>query len=112
MPFQKKPPGLSLHGVIWLPGPTPESPPVKKIAQRCGAGLGNVPGDTRRRQQIRAHVIPYDPKTAGQMARRAAFAAAMAEWAALSPAEKQEFNRQAKPLKISGVNLFVRTRTT
>jgi hypothetical protein len=100
--------GLRLAGILWVAAADPAQPPIKKVAQRVGLGLGNVPGDPARRQQIRAHVIPLDPKTPAQLARRAHFAAAMAAWASLDPSQRAAWNADARPLKISGVNLYVR----
>lgn len=105
------PPCLSLHGILWVPDPANPGQYIKKVAQRTAKGRGNAPGFADRAQQIRAHVIPADPKTPAQLARRAAFAAAMAGWSALTPAQKQTYNDRANALKISGVNLYMRENT-
>lgn len=41
------------------------------------------------KQNIRGYAVPYDPKTAPQLARRSVFAVAVALWKSFSEAEKQ-----------------------
>jgi predicted carbohydrate-binding protein with CBM5 and CBM33 domain len=58
--------------------------------------------------QLRAHVIPFDPRTTAQLARRATFAAAQTAWAALDNTTKNLWNKSAIPERISGKNFFTR----
>lgn len=63
----------------------PEDPPRplgKYVFQRVAPGRGNVTTRTRRDLQIRVHVIPFDPMTPAQIARRDLFRAAVARWRA------------------------------
>ena len=84
------------------------SGPVKKVYQRVGDGLGNVPGIPRRNLQLRAHVIPTDPQTAAQLACRQRFADAMAAWATLPTDTKTLYEKRARPLRLKGHNLYTR----
>jgi len=52
-------------------------------------------GDGEPYQIQYAYKVPYNPRTETQQAWRAIFAAGTAAWAALSPAEKQEWNDKA-----------------
>lgn len=121
--MNKPAPALSLHGIVWVPsqwdsgatvldGGATTWEPIKKVAQLTKLSAANAGRVGNKGQQIRAHVIPFDPQTPAQIARRTAFQTAMANWSALSPAQKQAYNAQAQPLKISGVNLFIREQTT
>jgi len=79
-----------------------------RVFQKTAPGRGNIPGDRTRSLQNRAYVIPFDPATPAQLARRAAFAAAVAAWHALSPPERAEYDARAKRMAISGFNLYLR----
>lgn len=80
---------LDIKGTLTFEPSDPPRPLAKYVIQKTAAGCGNVAGDPAARLQVRAHVIPTDPQTAPQLARRATFAAAVAAWQALSSAEKQ-----------------------
>lgn len=92
---------------IHLPGDTG---PTRKVFQRVGRGLGNLGRTVNGRDlQMRAHVIPADPKTAAQLHRRAVFADAVSAWRALTDAERAALNQRAKRYHLSGWNLFIST---
>lgn len=77
------------------------------VFQKTGYGLGNVPGDPQRRLQVRAWVIPNDPRTLAQQARRLHMANANTAWHALSQAEKNAYIPNAKKKRITAHNAFV-----
>lgn len=56
----------------------------------------------------RRHVIPANPRTKRQQARRGVFAAAVRRWRSLTDAARMEWNGRAGKLKCSGYNLFIR----
>lgn len=100
--------GLNLHGVIWMDHPTIPGAVVKKIAQRTAPGKGNVPEMRHQNQQIRAHVIPIDPKTPAQIAQRNRMRAAMTAWTSLTEPERELWRSAARSAQMGGINLFVR----
>jgi len=51
---------------------------------------------------------PTNPQTPEQQANRSKFAAGVVAWQALTPEEKQEYNRMRYGLRMSGYNLFLR----
>jgi len=51
---------------------------------------------------------PTNPQTAPQQAWRAVFSAGKAAWDVLTSDEKLALNKRARPLKMSGFNLFMR----
>lgn len=102
-------PGLLATHTVWVPQLDPQAPPVRMVMQRTGAGFGNVEGIPGATLQLRAHVVPYDPKTPAQLARRALFADAQAAWYALDPAERATWTADAAPLSLTGRQLFTRS---
>ena len=81
--------------------------PTKYVYQRTGKFFGNIPLRGNRDLQIRRHVIGLNPQTPAQTARRVIFADAVTAWGLLSQAEKDVYNRRARPRKYSGWNLFI-----
>ncbi|APR81944.1 Hypothetical protein A7982_07293 [Minicystis rosea] len=55
----------------------------------------------------RARVIPRDPKSKEQRARRTAFQAAVAAWRALPEAERESFRKRAARSGRTGYHLFI-----
>jgi hypothetical protein len=78
------------------------------VFQKTIPGLGNIPNDPTQTLQLRRWVIGTNPRTPAQQAFRLAFAAAMAAWRLLTPIQRADYNDLARPMYISGVNLFVR----
>lgn len=78
------------------------------VFQRVAPGLGNVPEDPTRSLQKRRHVVPADPKTPAQLARRSRFAAGVAAWHALDSNSKRYWRALGARLGISGINAFMR----
>ena len=61
-------------------------------------------------QRYRSYVVPTDPQTAPQLARRSVFASGVAAWHSLSSAEKLLYIRRASKISpsMTGFNLFLR----
>lgn len=51
---------------------------------------------------------PTNPKTPAQQATREKFRNAMLAWHSLTPEQKEEYNKRAKPKQMFGRNLFIR----
>jgi len=51
--------------------------------------------------------VPYNPRTEPQQANRMKFASAVAAWQALTPEQKELYNKKAANLNMSGYNLFI-----
>jgi len=82
--------------------------PVKRVMQRVARGLGNIGKlNPRYDMQLRRYVKGTDPQTPAQLAWRAVFAAGVAGWRALSPAEKEEWNRRGRKRRMSGWNRYL-----
>jgi hypothetical protein len=57
--------------------------------------------------QIRAHVIPFDPKTPAQISQRSKLAQAVAEWHTATPEQRQQYAYKARSKKISVYMAFI-----
>lgn len=68
----------------------------KYVFQRVRPGFGNLPDRPRLDLQLRRHVVPTDPKTVAQMARRALFAAAVARWRAPMAGDLDRWSNDAQ----------------
>jgi hypothetical protein len=60
----------------------------------------------------RAYVVPVQPGTGQQRARWNKFKGGVVKWQNFSQAIKDQYNIEAKPLKISGFNLCMREHMT
>jgi len=70
--------------------------------------LRTRPSPTGQQTVLYPFYTQYAPRTPGQQACSSLFASGMADWSALSPEEKEEFNERAKRYRLHGVNLFMR----
>ena len=61
----------------------------------------------RGRDCARCFVMPRNPDTAAQRVVRGSFRDAVHAWQAMSPMEREEWNRQARHKPLSGYNLFL-----
>lgn len=86
---------------------TVDTPTGKVTFQRVRAGFGNLRGFGAYNLQMRAHVIPADPKTPAQLQRRAIMALAVAAWKAAAPEVKALFVPAAKARNITPYMAFV-----
>lgn len=85
----------------------PLLPLGKYVFQRVRPGYGNLPDRPALDLQLRRHVIPIDPKTAAQMARRALFAAAVARWRAPIGDDMERWKTNAQNRSIPVFNAAV-----
>jgi len=98
---------LDLTGTLTLgPGLAPGLP-GRYVYQRTAPGKGNLPGTGNFSKQLRRHVIPYDPATTAQMARRALMAAAVARWHASTDQDKAAWKINAQNRFISVFNACI-----
>jgi hypothetical protein len=80
MTAEKKTSALLITGTLTMIPPETTLPPKKMVFQRVKLGLGNLPDKSNTGHQLRTHVIPIDPKTAAQIARRDLMRAAVARY--------------------------------
>lgn len=78
------------------------------VYQRVPKGTGSLTIPGRHDLQIRAQVIPANPRTAPQQANRARLALAVEAWQALSEADRDAWRRLAEGKRVTGFNLFIR----
>lgn len=102
---------LDIRGTITLENPPAGGSPGRYVFQRVGQGFGNLPGGDGYDMQIRRHVIPADPQTPAQLARRAAFAAAVASWHAATPEERETARQLAESRGITLFNAWLSINT-
>jgi len=79
----------------------------KVVYQKTAAGMGNISNGGRWDRQKRAHVIPIDPQTPAQLARRARMRAANLAWQALPQQERENAEKRARARNITGYNQFI-----
>jgi len=77
------------------------------VYQRTAPGLGNVPGDTTGRLQVRAYVAHNHSKTPAQLACRERFRAAMQAWRALTPEQCTAYADRASRAGVAPMNYFI-----
>lgn len=98
---------LEIAGKINLPEAGPLRPAGAYVYQRTAPGKGNIPADPAHALQLRRHVVPFDPQTPAQMARRAAFAAAVAAWQDLTPEQRETWRQPGKARNLSPFNAYL-----
>lgn len=59
-------------------------------------------------QQAYRYVVPHNPMTVAQQANRSKFANAMAAWAVLPDAQKEQYKHRVRDRKMYPKNLFVK----
>ena len=62
----------------------------------------------KRLQQAYPYVVPSNPMTPAQQANRMKFASAMAAWAVLPDAQKEQYKHRVRDRKMYPKNLFVK----
>lgn len=106
-------PPPELHQLCELPTGTVSekravNPAVEKwVYQRTGHGFGNLGRRGPRDLQVRRYVIPKDPRTARQQARRAWFQRGVNMWQNMAYAEKAEWDAIGIPRSLPGYNAFI-----
>lgn len=101
---------LDIRATVTLDAPPLGKPPGRYVFQKVAPGLGNLPGAPLGDRQMRAYVIPVDPQTPAQLARRAAFAAAVASWHAATPEQRETVRPLADRRRISLFNAWIATQ--
>lgn len=85
----------------------PPRPCGRYVYQLTHPGGGNVPGDPTGRLQLRRWVIPADPRTPPQLARRVAFAAAVAAWQSMPQEAKDSWRTPGKARNLPAYHAFL-----
>lgn len=98
---------LDLRGTLQEPDPANPAQSVKVVYQAVAPGLGNIANGGAFDRQRRAHVVPADPRTPAQLARRSKMADAVAAWHAASPENRRAYEEAAKVRRISVFNAFI-----
>lgn len=98
---------ITVRGSLFLSEPGSSLPPGRYTFQKVAPGLGNVPGVRHSDLQMRRTVIPADPQTPAQLARRAALAAAVAAWHAAPPEDREQYRPLAARRQISLFNAWI-----
>lgn len=98
---------LDARGRITCEPGLPDKPLALYVYQRVAKGLGNIPESRHKDLQVRAHVIPFDPKTPSQITNRDRFRQAILEWRLLSPEEKKEWTKKGKSRRLPGYQAFL-----
>lgn len=80
----------------------------KYIYQKTKAGLGNVPGDSTGRLQIRAWAPQFNPQTPAQRESRMAFRIGVAAWQKKSESEKEDWRAPGLKLGLNRFQAFMR----
>jgi hypothetical protein len=81
--------------------------PTRVTYQRTAPGHGNLIGNGTYNHQRRACVIPLDPKTPAQIARRANMRAAVVAWQAATPEQRDVWRTIATARRVTPYNAFV-----
>jgi len=97
---------LSPVGKIHITPTNPPGPPLRYVYQRTAHGKGNVVGAPNNALQLRRHVIPIDPATPAQLARRALVSLAQAAWANFDAETKANWRTKGVPRRITGHNAW------
>jgi len=103
---------LDIRGTLKVTIPTPIPTVEKWVFQKTTEASANYHTPNGSPRMIRAHRIPFDPKTPAQLTRRALLAAAVAEWHTFSAAQKAAWKTKAKKRKITGFNAHISNRLT
>ena len=101
-------PALNMTGTLTGTPAGMALPFGKWVYQKCGHGLGNVPGDKTKRLQVRKWVTNNGGKSAAHSRNRARFAAGVRAWQALPEAEKEVWRAPALKLNMNRFNGFMR----
>lgn len=103
---------LDIRGTLTIDDPQAPGQTRKVVYQGTTAYSANIPGTDARPRMIRAHVIPYDPRTAAQLEQRARIRAAVEAWQALTMQEQTTWRTKAKGKQLTGYQLFCKNHMT
>lgn len=98
---------LQIRGTLTCETEDPPRPLARQVFQRTARGSGNVMSDPERRLQVRAHVIPTNPRTPPQQAHRSSFAAAVAAWQVTSPETRTDAARAGALVNLPAYHYFL-----
>lgn len=98
---------LELTGTLKFKPADPLLPLAKYTFQRTAPAKGNLKGFGLFDRQMRRHVIPLDPKTLSQVARRDLMRAAVARWHASTAQDKNQWKSDALNRAISVFNASI-----
>lgn len=85
--------------------------PDDYIYQHVTPGTGNISTVDHLDTVLKRYTPPVNSNTRAQRAVRDRFREAVAAWRALSPAQRQDLDRQAAAERITGYNLWIRRWT-
>ena len=99
--------GLDLRGTLTICDNADCTLKHKVVFQGCSEASANYFVGNHSPRMMRAYVIPNDPKTSAQLACRAKFASAVANWTTLSTADKSYWSERGRARNLSGWNEFI-----
>lgn len=104
----KSKPHFALTGILTgVPFGTAK-PSAKYVYQKTKAGLGNIPEDKTKRQQVRLWVRGTLTNTPAQQPQRARFALGVAAWHSLTPEEKETWRAPGTARHLNRFQAFMR----
>ncbi len=98
---------LAVRGKICFDPEQPDRPPGCYVYQRTAPGKGNIPTDPARALQLRAWVIPADPRTPSQLAQRNTMREAVAAWQAMPQPARDAWRAQGLARNLPAYNAFL-----
>lgn len=101
------PHSIALRGTITECRQTPLPVCEKVVYQKVAPGLGNLLGDGTYNHQRRRWVIPADPRTPAQLARRAKFALAVLTWRTLTANDKAAWQARGRNRGLPAYQAFL-----
>lgn len=99
---------LSITGILTHTPDGTGQPFGKYVFQKTIPGLGNVPGDKTRTQQIRRWTAGTPSNTILQQPHRERFAIGVATWHGLTEPEKEAWRAPGRLLKLNRFQAFMR----
>lgn len=100
---------LGIKGTLRFVPIDPPRPQGKYVVQRCAPGTGNVAGDLDGSTQVRAHVLPGNPRSTAQMQQRGKMADAVRAWRALPEADRLALRAAADAAGLPPYHYFLST---
>jgi hypothetical protein len=98
--------GLDIRGTLTITPSPQDNTPRKVVFQGASNITANYWTKTGQPRKVRVYVIPADPKTDAQIARRDWLRAGVAIWQALSAEEKAAWTKAGEARQITGYNAF------
>lgn len=98
---------LDIKGTLTLCDDADCTTSHKVVFQGCSAASANYFVGNHQPRMMRAYVIPYDPKTGPQLARRQKFRDGATAWDALAPSIKNQWKAAGSARGLTGYNVFM-----